>query len=95
MTIAERTYQYLTVTGSDGIATVTLARPEKRNALSLAVMRELLGVLTAIGDDRGVRAVVLRGEGPAFSAGHDLREMIDRKLEAYREIFDTCVELVT
>lgn len=95
MTTAERTYHYLTVDGRDGIATVTLNRPEKRNALSLAVMRELLAVLGGIGEDRSVRAVILRGEGPAFSAGHDLREMIGRSVDAYREIFDICVELMT
>jgi enoyl-CoA hydratase/carnithine racemase len=86
---------FLTLNSSEGIATVTLNRPEKRNALSLAVMRELIGVLTTIGDDRAVRAVVLRGEGPAFCAGHDLRELLDRDAEAYREIFDVCVELMT
>jgi enoyl-CoA hydratase/carnithine racemase len=95
MTTAERSYQYVSVDQRDGIATITLNRPEKRNALSLAVMRELLGVLSAIAEDRTVRAVVLRGEGPAFSAGHDLREMLDRSVDAYREIFDTCVELMT
>ena len=93
--IAEGTYRYLTVETDAGIATVTLTRAEKRNALSLEVMRELIGTFAAIGADRTVRAVILRGEGPAFSAGHDLREMLDRGVEAYREIFDTCVELMT
>ena len=95
MTIAEGTYRFLTVESREGIATVTLARPEKRNALSLAVMRELIGILATIGADHEVRVVILRGEGPAFSAGHDLREMLDRSVAAYREIFDTCVELMT
>jgi len=92
---SEGAYRFLTVQTSDRIATVTLVRAEKRNALSLEVMRELLGVFRAIGADRSIRAVILRGEGPAFSAGHDLREMLDRTLETYREIFDTCVELMT
>lgn len=93
--IAEGTHRFLTVETDAGIATVTLTRAEKRNALSLEVMRELIATFAAIGADRGVRAVILRGEGPAFSAGHDLREMLDRSVEAYREIFDTCVELMT
>ena len=38
-----------------------------------------------------LRAVILRGEGPAFCAGHDLRELLDRDEAAYREIFDACV----
>lgn len=79
---------------ADGIAIVTMRRPEKRNALSLEVMRELIRAFTAIGDDAGVSAVILAGDGPAFSAGHDLRELRDRDVAAYREIFDACVDLM-
>jgi enoyl-CoA hydratase/carnithine racemase len=57
-------------------------------------MLELIAALDAIGADRSVRVVVLRGVGPAFSAGHDLREMLDRSVVAYRETFDTCVKLM-
>ena len=76
------------------VAIVTLNRPEKRNALSLAMMRELDAALAAIGQEREVRVVVLRGDGPAFCAGHDLRELVERDVAAYREIFDTCVGLM-
>jgi enoyl-CoA hydratase/carnithine racemase len=76
------------------IATLTLARPEKRNALSLAVMRELRGALETIGADRGIRAVILRAHGPAFSAGHDLRELLARSTAEYDEIFSECVALM-
>ncbi len=76
------------------VAVLSLNRPEKRNALSLEMMRELDAALAEVGKDAGVRAVVLRGEGPAFSAGHDLRELIDRDVEAYRLIFDVCVALM-
>ncbi|HEY0394176.1 MAG TPA: enoyl-CoA hydratase [Candidatus Elarobacter sp.] len=79
---------------ADGIATVTLNRPEKRNALSLDVMRELLAAFEALGEDRAVKVVVLRGLGPAFSAGHDLREMLERSVDEYRLVFDTCVRLM-
>ena len=77
------------------IAVITMNRPEKRNALSLAMMRELDGALAAVAQDPDVRAVVLRGEGPAFCAGHDLRELVDRDVDAYRIIFDACVDLMT
>jgi enoyl-CoA hydratase/carnithine racemase len=87
-------YRYLSLTVDDGVAALTLARAEKRNALSLAVMRELIGAFGAIESDRGVRVVVLRGLGPAFSAGHDLREMLARSVREYREIFATCVTLM-
>jgi enoyl-CoA hydratase/carnithine racemase len=88
-------HRHITVQGQDGIAVITLARPEKRNALSLETMHELLTALGEIGRDRSIRVVVLRAEGPAFSAGHDIREMLCRDAAAYREIFDTCVSLMT
>jgi enoyl-CoA hydratase/carnithine racemase len=76
------------------IATITLNRPEKRNALSLALMGELIAALRDIGGRRDVAVVILAGNGPAFSAGHDLREMTGRSLEEYRTIFDRCCELM-
>jgi enoyl-CoA hydratase/carnithine racemase len=79
---------------SDAIATITLDRPEKRNALSLAVMRELRRVLEMIGADRTIRAVIVRAHGPAFSAGHDLRELLARSAAEYDEIFSECVALM-
>ncbi len=85
---------HLLVEAADGIASVTMNRPEKRNALSLELMRELIATFEALGDDRTVKAIVLRGNGPAFSAGHDLREMLDRSVADYRRVFDTCVKLM-
>jgi enoyl-CoA hydratase/carnithine racemase len=77
-----------------GIAVLTMARPEKRNALSVELMRELIDAFRAIDSEPETHAVILRGDGPAFSAGHDLRELQCRDEAAYREIFDTCVELM-
>jgi enoyl-CoA hydratase/carnithine racemase len=87
---------YIEITaGRDGeVAVITMNRPEKRNALSLNMMRELDAALAAAGQDAAVRAIVLRGEGSAFSAGHDLRELLDRDGETYRVIFDACVALM-
>jgi enoyl-CoA hydratase/carnithine racemase len=79
---------------ADRIATVTLNRPEKRNALSLALMRELIATLKALGARRDVAVVILTGNGPAFSAGHDLSEMTGRSVTDYQEIFDVCCELM-
>jgi enoyl-CoA hydratase/carnithine racemase len=75
-------------------AVVTLARPERRNALSLGMMRELLGCLREVGGRGEVRAVVLAAEGKVFSSGHDLSELRGRTVVAYREIFDVCTELM-
>ncbi len=86
--------QHVVVEDAEGIATVTLNRPEKRNALSFEVMRELTAALETIGADRSLKAVILRGVGPAFSAGHDLREMLERSVDDYRRTFDTCVRLM-
>ncbi|HEX3551210.1 MAG TPA: enoyl-CoA hydratase [Candidatus Elarobacter sp.] len=93
--LAESPYRHiLAETGDDGVAVVTLNRAEKRNALSLEVMGELIAAFEAIGAGRDAKVVILRGLGPAFSAGHDLREMLERSVEEYRTIFDTCVRLM-
>jgi enoyl-CoA hydratase/carnithine racemase len=84
----------LTVSDGDGVARVTLDRPEKRNALSLELMDELVGVLKALGDRGEIRAIVLEGAGAAFSAGHDLSEMVGRDLSFYQRLFDSCTELM-
>jgi 2-(1,2-epoxy-1,2-dihydrophenyl)acetyl-CoA isomerase len=59
---------------ADAVATLTLDRPEARNALDATLKRELLGAIRAAGRDRAVRALILTGAGAAFSAGQDLRE---------------------
>jgi len=73
-------------------AYLTLNRPEKRNALSLQTMRELTAALRAANDNPDVRVVILKANGPVFSAGHDLSELLDRDLDTYRTVFDACVE---
>jgi enoyl-CoA hydratase/carnithine racemase len=73
---------------------VTLNRPEKRNALSLQLMRELIGSLETLCADPEVRAIVIDGAGPAFSAGHDLSEMVGRDLPFYQQLFEVCTELM-
>jgi enoyl-CoA hydratase/carnithine racemase len=78
-----------------GIEILTLERPDKRNALSLDLMEELLASLGDVGRDATARAVVLRAEGPAFSAGHDLREMLRCDVAGYRQTFEVCVRLMT
>ena len=93
--VSMQTLEYVTLEREhDQIVELTLNRPDRRNALSLAMMKELDGALRAVGEDRSARVVVLRGEGPAFSAGHDLSELIERDVEMYRTIFDACVDLM-
>jgi enoyl-CoA hydratase/carnithine racemase len=76
------------------IAILTLNRPERRNALSLELMRDLLACLEAIGRDRELRAVILEAAGKVFCSGHDLSQMTGRGVSEYREIFDVCSELM-
>jgi enoyl-CoA hydratase/carnithine racemase len=93
------TYRYLDLDRNDGVATISLANPEKRNALSLAAMHEMLDVFAEIAADASVKVVVLRALGPVFSSGHDLREMQcagdEADVSRFREIFDTCVRMMT
>lgn len=73
---------------SGSVATITLARPEKRNALSHEMLGALRAALGAVPDS--ARVVVLQAEGPAFSAGHDLAEMVDRSPDFYQRLFRDC-----
>ena len=82
------------------VAVLTLSNPGARNALSMAMMTALRQAVTAAGRDETVKAIVLRAEGPAFCAGHDLKEMLaakrddDRGRTAYDRIFDACSRLM-
>jgi enoyl-CoA hydratase/carnithine racemase len=77
------------------LGVITLNRPDRRNALSLDLMLELIRALDEIGGDPGIRAVILASTGKAFSSGHDLSEMVGRTVNDYRRIFDVCTELMT
>lgn len=90
----ENGHKNLIVEEESGIVTLTMNRPEKRNALSTAMMAELNAELVAIGKRSDARAVIIAGNGPAFSAGHDLGELKGRDLDFYRHEFDLCAELM-
>ncbi|MGB9699909.1 MAG: enoyl-CoA hydratase [Thermodesulfobacteriota bacterium] len=78
----------------EGIGFITLNRPEKRNALSLNMMQEMISLLKMIKGQREIRVVIIKGAGPVFSAGHDLGEIIGRDISDYRLIFATCTEMM-
>jgi enoyl-CoA hydratase/carnithine racemase len=88
--MATATREHLLVDVEPPAARITLNRPEKRNALSLALMQELVGALDEVSANPDVRAVVIEGAGPAFSAGHDLGEMVGRDAAFYEQLFDVC-----
>jgi enoyl-CoA hydratase/carnithine racemase len=87
-------YRDLLVSTDGPAARITLNRPEKRNALSLELMQELIGALRAVAAHPGTRAIVIDAAGPAFSAGHDLSEMIGRDEAFLDELFATCTQLM-
>jgi enoyl-CoA hydratase/carnithine racemase len=80
---------------ADGVLRLTLNRPEARNALSIELMTALLEALGGAAGDRHTRVVVIAGAGPAFCAGHDLRELRqDPRRETHQRIFALCSELM-
>ena len=88
-------YENLIVEISEPLARITLNRPERRNALSLALMQDLLDCLRQLGQSREVGAIILAASGNVFSSGHDLNELRGRTLVDYRQLFDVCAELMT
>jgi enoyl-CoA hydratase/carnithine racemase len=88
------TYNSILVERDAPVATITLNRPEKRNALASEMMREITDALRTLSAEKDMRAIILAANGPAFSAGHDLRELVDGDINQYRAVFDLCVELM-
>ena len=78
-------YEKICFASEDNIALVTLNWPQRRNALSLPLMQELIECLSA---------VILAANGSVFSAGHDLSEMVGRDISEHRRLFDVCTELM-
>jgi enoyl-CoA hydratase/carnithine racemase len=78
----------------DDIGFITLSRPEKRNALSMNLMAEMIDLLKSVKKDSRVRAVIIKAEGPVFSSGHDLSEMLEGDAVFYRSVFNICTEMM-
>ena len=87
-------FNHLRLDRDDFLATITLARPDRRNALSREMIGELTRAFSELGTDRTAHAVVLAAEGPAFCSGHDIAEMKGRDAAFYRALFEECVALM-
>ncbi len=87
------THQHLLVKRDDAITTITLNRPEKRNALALDVMVELTAALREVGDSDAL-GVILAANGPVFSAGHNFGDMRGADLSAARRLFQICTAMM-
>lgn len=89
-----RVYRNILVETDGRIAYVTMNRPEKRNALSMEHMEELTDCFRSLGERPDIAVIVLRGNGPAFCAGHDLAEMTGQDVNFYRRLFQTCTVMM-
>jgi len=81
---------------NDTLGYLTLNRPDQRNALSLALMQELQAQLNQIEKNKEIKVLIIKGNGPAFCSGHDLKELMQHKndLHYYRNIFSICSEMM-
>lgn len=87
---------YVLRADDQGVATLTLNRPQARNALGQGMLRALIAAFDAVAADASVRVVVLAGAGPAFCAGHDLKEMRskDYACDYAQDLFADCAALM-
>jgi enoyl-CoA hydratase/carnithine racemase len=90
---ADTDYRDLLVTDEGSWTRIVLNRPDRRNALSLELIEEVIGALGEASRRDG-RAIVIEGAGPAFSAGHDLSEMIGEQRESFAHLFDRCTVMM-
>jgi len=87
-------YRYIVREREGSLAVITLNRPERRNALSLDLMLELIDCLESVAAEKEVRAVILGAAGKVFSSGHDLNELVNGSIAEYRRLFDVCTQLM-
>jgi len=87
-------FEHILVERSGEFTTITMNRPQRRNALSLGHMRELITAFAAAGSSDAL-GIVLAGNGPVFSAGHDFADVVDAGLTEVRALLMTCTELMT
>ena len=83
-------YKLISFDQMNGIGTITLNHPEKRNPLSLNMLKELNDLLDNLKKSKDVRVVIVRGAGKIFSSGHDLSEVVNKGFADYMEVFQTC-----
>ena len=87
-------FEHILVERSGDFATITMNRPQRRNALSLDHMRELIRAFSEAGDSTAL-GIVLAGNGPVFCSGHDFADVAEADLSAVRTLLVTCTELMT
>src|SRR3954462_12972696 len=86
-------YRHLLIKEEGDLTTITLNRPEKRNALSEEVMLELTDAFRSVGASAAL-GVILAANGPVFSAGHNFADMAGADLAKARQLFKVCVDMM-
>ena len=86
-------FQHLTVERDGHFTTITLDRPEKRNALALDVMLELTAAFRQVAPTDAI-GVILAANGPVYSAGHNFSDMAGASVDQARHLFDVCTEMM-
>ena len=87
-------YEFITLDLGSEFARITLNRPERRNALSLAHMREIIDATAKVGESDAI-GLVIAANGPVFSAGHDFADMAGADISFMRTLLTTCTEMMT
>ena len=91
----EQLYDLVDVNLDLPLARVALTNPDRRNALGSQTMHALTKHLHTLSESDAVKVIILEGEGSAFSAGHDISEMLGRDLEFYEQFFGECCDLMS
>ena len=86
-------YQQILLSADGPITTITLNRPDKRNALAMPMLLELTQAFHEVGNT-GARGVILAANGPVFSSGHSFHDMAGVSLALARELFDVCIRMM-
>jgi len=76
-------------------AIITLNKPEKVNALSVAMIGEITHALQSISNDEAIKVIIIRAAGKHFCAGHYLKELVDQDMKEYQSIFDNCNRMMS
>ncbi|HPG71508.1 MAG TPA: enoyl-CoA hydratase-related protein, partial [Syntrophales bacterium] len=87
-------FQNILYEKSDALGIVTLNRPARQNALSIALLEEMNRCLAAVAESREVKTLVIRAAGRNFCAGHDLSDLAGREIAVHNRMFAICSEMM-
>ena len=86
-------YKHIIYEEREKIGTMTLNRPEKRNALGQQAEEEMTHCFKEAGKKRAVRVIIIKGNGPVFCSGHDKAEILNQPINNVRDFFQTCIDM--